>query len=72
MILLPSKTTPARTCVEKETASLSLVHGGKFSHLDWLLPFAACRGVHHYCEPFGGSAAVLLNVRRRQLKPTTP
>jgi DNA adenine methylase len=34
-------------------------YGGKFSHLDWLLPLLpAC---HHYCEPFGGSGAVLLN-----------
>jgi DNA adenine methylase len=34
-------------------------YGGKFSHLDWLLPLLpAC---NHYCEPFGGSAAVLLN-----------
>lgn len=34
-------------------------YGGKFSHLDWLLPLLPdCR---HYCEPFGGSAAVLLN-----------
>lgn len=34
-------------------------YGGKFSHLEWLLPhLPAC---HHYCEPFGGSAAVLLN-----------
>jgi len=34
-------------------------YGGKFNHLNWLLPqLAACR---HYCEPFGGSAAVLLN-----------
>ncbi len=34
-------------------------YGGKFSHLDWLLPLLA--QTHHYCEPFGGSAAVLLN-----------
>lgn len=34
-------------------------YGGKFSHLDWLLPLLA--QCHHYCEPFGGSAAVLLN-----------
>jgi DNA adenine methylase len=34
-------------------------YGGKFSHLDWLLPLLpACE---HYCEPFGGSGAVLLN-----------
>ncbi|MBI1832060.1 MAG: DNA adenine methylase [Planctomycetes bacterium] len=34
-------------------------YGGKFSHLNWLLPelpYCKC-----YCEPFGGSAAVLLN-----------
>jgi DNA adenine methylase len=34
-------------------------YGGKFSHLDWLLP--QLKNCHHYCEPFGGSAAVLLN-----------
>jgi len=34
-------------------------YGGKFSHLEWLLPLLpAC---HHYCEPFAGSAAILLN-----------
>jgi DNA adenine methylase len=34
-------------------------YGGKFSHLDWLLPLLL--DCHHYCEPFGGSAAVLIN-----------
>ncbi len=34
-------------------------YGGKFSHLDWLLPLLP--KTTHYCEPFGGSAAVLLN-----------
>jgi DNA adenine methylase len=34
-------------------------YGGKFSHLDWLLPLLP--QCHHYCEPFSGSAAVLLN-----------
>jgi DNA adenine methylase len=34
-------------------------YGGKFSHLKWLLPLLP--QAHHYCEPFGGSAAVLLN-----------
>lgn len=34
-------------------------YGGKYSHLDWLLPLLP--KMQHYCEPFGGSAAVLLN-----------
>ena len=34
-------------------------YGGKFSHLEWLLPLLPYN--HHYCEPFAGSAAVLLN-----------
>src|SRR5207237_4045837 len=34
-------------------------YGGKFSHLTWLLPLLP--KCHHYCEPFAGSGAVLLN-----------
>src|SRR5229473_3868265 len=34
-------------------------YGGKFSHLDWLLPLLP--KTKHFCEPFAGSAAVLLN-----------
>ena len=34
-------------------------YGGKYSHLDWLLPLLP--EAHHYCEPFAGSGAVLLN-----------
>jgi DNA adenine methylase len=34
-------------------------YGGKYSHLDWLLPLLPT--CHHYCEPFAGSGAVLLN-----------
>jgi len=34
-------------------------YGGKFSHLDWLSPLLP--KAYHFCEPFGGSAAVLLN-----------
>ena len=34
-------------------------YGGKFSHLDWLLPLLP--SAQHYCEPFAGSAAVLIN-----------
>src|SRR6266480_5349647 len=34
-------------------------YGGKFSHLAWLLPLLP--KCHHYCEPFAGSGAVLMN-----------
>ncbi len=34
-------------------------YGGKFRHLSWLLPLPP--ECNHYCEPFSGSAAVLLN-----------
>ncbi len=34
-------------------------YGGKYSHLRWLLPLLP--QTTHYCEPFGGSAAVLIN-----------
>jgi DNA adenine methylase len=34
-------------------------YGGKYSHLSWLLPLLP--KANHYCEPFGGSAAVLIN-----------
>ncbi len=33
-------------------------YGGKFSHLDFLLPLLPTTSTH-FCEPFGGSAAVL-------------
>jgi DNA adenine methylase len=35
-------------------------YGGKFSHLDFILPLLPTHYTH-YCEPFGGSAAVLIN-----------
>lgn len=34
-------------------------YGGKFSHLDWLLPLLP--ETKHFCDVFGGSAAVILN-----------
>lgn len=34
-------------------------YGGKFNHLDWLLPLLP--QTQHFCEPFAGSAAVLIN-----------
>ena len=36
-------------------------YGGKFSHLDFILPLIP-RDATHFCDVFGGSAAVLLNV----------
>ena len=35
-------------------------YGGKFSHLDFILPLLPST-YRHYCEPYGGSAAVLIN-----------
>lgn len=35
-------------------------YGGKYSHLDFILPLLPEDRLH-YCEPFGGSAAVLIN-----------
>ena len=34
-------------------------YGGKYSHLDWLLPLLP--ESKHFCDIFGGSAAVLIN-----------
>jgi DNA adenine methylase len=34
-------------------------YGGKYSHLDWLLPFLP--HTTHFCDVFGGSAAVIIN-----------
>ena len=37
-------------------------YGGKFSHLDFLLPLIP-QDATHFCDVFGGSAAVLLNTK---------
>ena len=37
-------------------------YGGKFTHLDFILPHIP-ENARHYCDVFGGSAAVLLNRR---------
>ena len=34
-------------------------YGGKYSHLDWLLPLLP--PTQHFCDVFGGSAAVIIN-----------
>lgn len=53
-----SSTTRPRTQDRKKLIAFGW-YGGKYSHLEWLLPLLP--SCHHYCEPFGGSAAVLLN-----------
>lgn len=40
--------------------------GGKFSHLDWLLPLLPPS--YHYCEPFAGSGVVILNRSPSQIE----
>lgn len=56
---LVARQRPGRKPVRRRRLIAFGWYGGKFSHLDWLLPLLpAC---HHYCEPFGGSGAVLLN-----------
>lgn len=54
-------TAPVRRVRRRSYAKLIAFgwYGGKFSHLPWLLEhLPKC---HHYCEPFAGSAAVLIN-----------
>lgn len=50
---------PGINCLRGEKLIAFGWYGGKFSHLEWLLPLLP--KCHHYCEPFGGSAAVLMN-----------
>jgi len=54
----PTHRSPRPTGRRKHMISFGW-YGGKYSHLAWLLPLLP--EAHHYCEPFGGSAAVLLN-----------
>jgi len=42
-------------------------YGGKYSHLDFILPLLPTH-YQHYCEPFGGSAAVLINRKPAQVE----
>jgi len=59
--LVKNKKTPALIQVLTQPKKLIAFgwYGGKFSHLDWLLSLLPeCL---HYCEPFAGSGAVLIN-----------
>lgn len=53
------RTPPPLSTLKRKKLLLFGWYGGKFSHLDWLLPLLP--RCHHYCEPFAGSAAILLN-----------
>lgn len=55
----PKRKPPAVTGLKKKKIIPFGWYGGKFSHLAWLLPLLP--ECHHYCEPFAGSGAVLLN-----------
>ena len=56
----PKKTRPSPISGLKKKKLIAFGwYGGKFSHLDWLLPLLP--PCHHYCEPFAGSGAILLN-----------
>ena len=59
----PSTSRKSPPPVTKPTRGKKLIafgwYGGKFSHLESLLPLLP--QCHHYCEPFAGSAALLLN-----------
>lgn len=54
------KSTPASISTLRHKKLIAFGwYGGKYSHLDWLLPLLP--KCHHYCEPFAGSGAVLIN-----------
>ena len=56
---LPFEIANTRISVRRRKKIAFGWYGGKFSHLDWLLPLLP--DCPYYCEPFAGSAAVLLN-----------
>src|SRR5205809_3509000 len=62
---MPSRRKATPAPIHKPGTGRKLIpfgwYGGKFSHLDWLLPLLP--DGHHYCEPFAGSGVVLLNRR---------
>lgn len=62
--LLPPEESPSNensSVVHRPTGKLIAFgwYGGKYSHLDWLLPLLP--ETAHFCDVFGGSAAVLIN-----------
>ena len=60
----PQRATPQRRISRTRKGSRKKIafgwYGGKFSHLDFLLPYLPTDAAH-FCDVFGGSAAVLIN-----------
>ncbi len=60
----PQRATPQRRISSTRKGSRKKIafgwYGGKFSHLDFLLPYLPTDAAH-FCDVFGGSAAVLIN-----------
>lgn len=50
--------TPVAQKLQKKRIAFGW-YGGKYSHLNWLLPLLP--KATHFCEPFGGSGSVLIN-----------
>lgn len=50
----------SRASVRRQKMIAFGYYGGKFTHLDFILPLLP-EDRTHYCEPFGGSGAVLIN-----------
>jgi|SRR5882724_94122 DNA adenine methylase len=56
---LRTKTPPPISRLKSEKVIPFGWYGGKFSHLEWLLPLLP--SCYHFCEPFAGSGVVTLN-----------
>ena len=45
-------------------------YGGKYRHLNFLLPLFPTEGIDHFVDVFGGSASVILNLKHRYFLET--
>jgi DNA adenine methylase len=65
---IPSKRRLIGRASERRSKMIAFgYYGGKFSHLDFILPLIPTN-FKHYCEVFGGSAAVLINRQPAQVE----
>lgn len=62
--LLPSKINGRRLVGNAHVRRKKMIafgwYGGKFSHLDFILPYLP-ENAEHFCDVFGGSAAIIIN-----------